>query len=61
MWDEIAFNELGSELFVTELLAANLDYIDVVIFDSGITLEVPVVVVEGNEGINDTLPPWRTQ
>ena len=59
MWDEIAYNELGSESFIVELMAANLDYANIVIFDSGTELVIPDVETPQQTGIDSSLPPWR--
>lgn len=59
MWDSIAYNLLGSESFVDDLISSNLDYANVVVFDSGVVLSIPEVVTEEATGIDNTLPPWR--
>ena len=59
MWDEIAYNELGDESFIVELMAANLDHADTVIFDSGIELTIPDVETTQQTGVDSSLPPWR--
>jgi len=60
MWDQIAYDQLGSELLVGDLLEANKDYINVVVFDSGIPLLIPLVTVVSSGAIDNTLPPWRS-
>jgi Phage Tail Protein X. len=58
MFDQIAFNQLGSEKYTKELMEANPRYLDIVIFSSGIKLMIPDVVIADNTA--DNLPPWRT-
>ncbi len=55
MWDLIAFKLYGTELGMDELLKANQQYRDYVVFPAGIVLQVPEFeVVE-----KSILPPWR--
>ena len=55
MWDGVSFKVYGTDRYSKELLKANPQYINVVIFSSGIELICPGVSHE--EG--STLPPWR--
>ena len=54
-WDLISFKYFGSEYHISELILANPDYVDVVIFDGGEKLKIPEI------NITDTslLAPWR--
>lgn len=55
LWDMVSFNVYGSEEYTGILMQANLQYVDIVIFDSGVVLRVPELLK------NDTgLPPWRS-
>lgn len=56
-WDSIAFSVAGTESFMSELVNANLEYVEVVIFPAGINLNVPEVAVP----VSSTLPPWRLE
>lgn len=55
MWDQIAFTTLGSEKYMTELMAANMRYKDVCVFSGGITLNIPDIARPKTAN----LPPWR--
>lgn len=54
-WDGIAFKIAGTEEFMTHLMQANQDYVETVIFPTGITLNIPEIVIQEA----DILPPWR--
>ncbi|TDL57842.1 phage tail protein [Paenibacillus dendritiformis] len=54
-WDIIALQQMGSEPQMTVLMRANPDYIDTVIFGSGVELQIP----EPQPEADDDLPPWR--
>jgi phage tail protein X len=54
MWDMIAFRLTGSYAGMSELIRANPEYGEYVIFPAGIVLNVP----EFTEDVADTLPPW---
>ncbi|MCP4163621.1 MAG: phage tail protein [Deltaproteobacteria bacterium] len=54
MWDMIAYNILGSESYTSELMHANPDHTETVIFSAGTTLTIPEVAVEANQ----TVAPW---
>jgi phage tail protein X len=53
-FDSIAFNQLGNEIYTEQLMAANPDYLAVVIFSGGITLTIPGI----DNDTTDTDPPW---
>lgn len=57
MWDMISFRVYGSELFVSELMQANPDYVGVVVFNAGVTLNIPEVTPVQRSAAS--LPPWR--
>lgn len=55
-FDLIALMQYNDEKLAHHIITANPDYCDVLIFDAGIKLQLPVfddVVLPG------TLPPWR--
>ncbi|SMF88146.1 P2-like prophage tail protein X [Paenibacillus uliginis N3/975] len=56
-WDGIAFSIAGKESFMTQLMNANPDHVEFVIFPAGIILNVPEVPVS----MASTLPPWRLE
>jgi len=43
-WDQIAFEQLGSEYLVDQLIAANPEHQEVVVFGAGIKLKVPEII-----------------
>ena len=56
-WDLIALKlwpKLGAELLMTDLIEANLEHVETVIFPANITLNVPDVELP----VVKTLPPW---
>lgn len=54
MWDKIAYEQMGSENFMGELIRNNDDLVDVVVFPSGIKINVPEV-----DDTQTDLPSWR--
>ncbi|WP_458412781.1 tail protein X [Schinkia sp. CFF1] len=54
MWDAIAKKTLGSEYYMTELLEANLEHLETVIFSANVQLEIPDV--ETTTYVQ--APPW---
>lgn len=54
-WDGIAYKIAGAEEFMTPLMQANPDYAEIVIFPTGVILNIPDVVIQSA----DILPPWR--
>lgn len=57
-FDSIAFNQLGAEKYVNELMEANPGYIAVIIFSGGIILTIPEIDDAGTTASNT--PPWRS-
>jgi hypothetical protein len=55
MWDLIAYNQLGDELYMDDLIAANIDYRETVVFEAGIELTIPTV----STAVGSSLPPWK--
>jgi len=56
MWDLIAYKQMGSEMYMDKLMAANLRYREVTIFPAGVTLAIPTV----STVVSSLLPPWQT-
>ncbi len=55
MWDKIAYEQMGSENFMGELIRNNDDLVDVVVFPSGVEINVPEV-----DDTQTDLPSWRS-
>lgn len=55
-FDMLALSAYNEERLATHIITANPDYADVLIFDAGVNLRIPVF-----EGVEtpETLPPWR--
>lgn len=54
-WDLISYNVYGSEYHMQELILANYQYVDVVVFDGGEILSIPEISVADTS----LLAPWR--
>lgn len=57
MWDLIAYQQLGNELYTHQLIAANIKYREVVVFPAGVKLTIPTV----STPVGSKLPPWKRQ
>lgn len=55
MWDGIAKKTLGSEYYMTELIDANQEHRETVVFSAGVTLVIPEVSTPTPQN----LPPWK--
>lgn len=55
MWDQIAYEQLGSVRYTDRLINLNRKYRNVYIFPTNIVLNLP----EQEEKINSSLPPWK--
>lgn len=55
-WDQIAKRELGSEMLMHELMAANPKQRRTLIFPANVTLNVPDVSLQPVE----VAPPWKS-
>ncbi len=55
MWDKIAYEEMGSSLYVDQLMKANEEYLDYFIFPAGVVLAIPALKEEEAEA----LPLWK--
>ncbi len=54
-WDAIALKTLGSEMYVTQLMQANRQYLGYYAFPDGIVLTLPEITVDEDA----ELPAWR--
>ena len=55
-FDGLALEFYNEEKKASLIIGANLDYCDVLIFEAGVQLRIPIV--EDAE-LPETLPPWR--
>jgi len=56
-FDELALQVYNNEKMASEIITANPDYADVIIFDEEVTLRIPVF---DETATPETLAPWRT-
>lgn len=54
-WDVIALKTLGNEMYMSQLVEANIDYADIVVFPAGYVIEIPEIQATNSE----LLPPWK--
>ena len=54
-WDIVALKAMGSEKLMGQLIEANIEYADTVVFGAGIKLIIPEYTVPAD----DRLPPWK--
>ena len=55
MWDLIAYQQMGNEMYMAILMAANIRYREVVVFPAGVQLTIPTV----STPVGSLLPPWK--
>ena len=55
-FDRLALEFYNDEKQASLIIGQNLDYCDVLIFEAGIELKIPIVE---NVQLPETLPPWR--
>lgn len=55
MWDKIAHEQMGSVLYMDQLMKANVGYATFFVFPAGITLTIPDTV----QRVSMELPPWK--
>jgi len=55
-FDLLALRNYGEEQLTSILIKENPDYADVLIFEQGVLLKIPVIE---NVETPETLPPWR--
>ena len=56
IWDLIAYEQLGDCKYVSLLMAANPQHLDVGVFSAGVVLTLPEITDENKV---KNLPPWR--
>lgn len=56
MWDLIAYQQLGNQYAINQLLVLNKNYATTMVFDAGVVLNLPDVVTPKPMA---GLPPWR--
>ncbi|MDR2821040.1 MAG: tail protein X [Desulfovibrio sp.] len=57
-WDAIAYRLWEEERFMADLMAANPEHADVLVFPAGVILALPTVDVSAKTA--SSLPPWVT-
>ena len=55
MWDMIALKIMGSENYTSDLIEANLEHINTVVFNAGVELVIPEI----KAAKLSSLPPWK--
>lgn len=55
MWDKIAYDQMGSEDFMGELIRNNDELVDIVVFPAGIEVDIPEV-----DDTQTEFPSWRS-
>ena len=55
-FDSLAFRFYMNEQLSSEIIKANTDYADVLIFEDTVKIRIPIF---DNVSTPDTLPPWR--
>ena len=55
-WDLIAYQQMGSERYMKELMDANWDLIDILRFDAGTELTIPDIEIASDS----PLPFWHS-
>lgn len=55
-FDLIAWKKYGDEMLASLIIESNLDYADIIVFDAGVKLTIPVVE---QSNIQQAIPPWR--
>lgn len=57
-WDSIAFDQMGDEMYMSDLMRYNPDYTDTLVFDAGVTINIPEL--DADSDTDESLPPWRS-
>ena len=55
-FDILAFKYYANEKLSSYIIQANLDYVDTLIFEQGISLSIPILNMTE---VPESLPPWR--
>lgn len=58
-WDSLAFDLYTDEKMSSRLIAENKEYADVLIFEGGEVLAIPILDEDEEEETPDSMPPWR--
>lgn len=58
MWDALSRTFYGSEFYMHELIQANYEHRDIVIFPAGILLNIPEIET-AVDVLEESLPPWK--
>lgn len=56
-WDIIAKKIYGKEKYALQLMEANPDLLDIIIFESDITIKIPPI----DTSDTSNLPPWKQE
>lgn len=54
-WDLISYKVYGSEIYTTELMKANPEYLNVMVFSAGMEIVCPDIEIK----VSSNLPPWK--
>ena len=57
-WDKIAYDQYGSEKFMQQLILANWDKLDVLVFSDGEEIILPDIRIRSLRLINNNLCPF---
>lgn len=57
MWDSIAYQQLGSEIYAEQLMQVNQQYREIYIFPANMVLQLPEI--ERTAQSSNNLPPWK--
>lgn len=57
-FDALALQYYNDEKLASTIIQANPDFCDTLIFDEGVTLNIPDIV---DVTLPETLPPWRRE
>lgn len=57
-FDSIAFKILGHRRYTKDLMEANPQYMDIVIFSANVVLNIPEIETPDTTAMNQ--PPWRS-
>lgn len=58
-WDLIAYKVYGNEYYCTQLMDKNREFLDFMIFPSGITLRLPTEEELERQVLSEAYPEWR--
>lgn len=53
-WDLVSYRAYGTEKYTGLIMDANMQYIDIFVFDAGVRLDIPKLPEEEND-----MPDWR--